>query len=482
MRWPVSNIILVHTMKTLHQTTKQVVKLAKQNFPPPYRMHELPIIFGMTILLLSILFTVLIARTPIACSGTSINPSMNIQVAVNNAANGTTFCFAPGTYHVSIAPKTGDVFDGGNQAAILDGQNLQPYAIVSGFDASGHNFGSTADAVTVRGFVIQNYNSPLQNGAIESFGTSGWTIQSNHITHNASAGITTSSGVKVLNNLLDWNGQEGYAADGSNILYNGNEIAHNNPNLAVDPGWEAGGGKAWQTTNATFSYNNVHDNGGNGLWSDGGNIYTLYDHNTVTDNYAAGIYHEISYDAVITNNTISGNGMPQSPNGGEKMGWLMDAGIQLRRSGAVNPPSMLPPAGWPGSGKLLIANNIVTNNYNGITFLEFPPNGGQDNPVLPDGAPTLNLSQNILVENNSITMSQGSTGGVVDGSGAGGSEGNDAVFQNLNNHFVNNTYHVSSISHPNDGYSHGWFAWMDGYPNWSQWQGYGNDTSGSFGL
>lgn len=418
------------------------------------------------------------------CTGKPITTASNIQSIVNSSANNTTFCFAPGTYHVSIAPKDGDIFDGGNQAAILDGQNTLQYGFVSGFDASGNNFASTADNVTVRGFVIQNYNSPLQNGAIESSGTSGWTIQNNHVTHNASSGIYTSDGVKVLNNLLDWNGQEGFAANGTNVLYQGNEIAHNNPNLAVDPDWEAGGGKLWQSTNATFSYNNVHDNGGNGLWSDGGNIYTTYDHNTVTNNSSAGIFHEISYDAVITNNTISGNGMPASPNGGQKLGWLQDAGIQLRSSGAVNPPSMPPPAGWPSVGILLIANNTVTNNYNGVTLLESSTDGnaGGDpaDTKLPDGTPAPRYLQNILVRDNTITMSQGTTGAVANGTGVAAAW--NTGFMTRNNHFEHNTYHVSNLTHPNDGYADNWFAWKDTWYNFTQWKSFGNDTTGSFGL
>jgi hypothetical protein len=77
-------------------------------------------------------------------------------------------------------------------------------------------------------------------------------------------------------------------------------------------------------------------------------------------------------------------------------------------------------------------------------------------------------------------MSQGATGAVEDG--GGGNEDPHAIFTTHNNHFVHNTYHVANLTHPNDGYTYDWFAWNDGWPSWSEWQGFGNDTTGSFGL
>ena len=62
---------------------------------------------------------------------------------------------------------------------------------------------------------------------------------------NAAAGVATGDNVQVLGNLIDHNGQEGFSAHGNGGLYQDNEIAYNNYNLAVDAGWEAGGGKAW---------------------------------------------------------------------------------------------------------------------------------------------------------------------------------------------------------------------------------------------
>lgn len=388
---------------------------------------------------------------PSTCVGQIITPATNVQSVVSSAPENTTFCFSPGTYaSISISPKSGQVFDGQNRGAILDGKNSMQYAFQS----------TVASNVTIKGFVIQNYNTPSQKGTIQSHRTTGWTIANNHVTRNASTGIATENGVKVLNNKIDYNKQQGYSAHGENILYEGNEIAYNNADLAIDATWEAGGGKAWETKNAVFRNNHVHHNGGNGLWDDTNNIYITYDGNNVHDNWGAGIYHEIGYDAKIINNTVTNNGTSTAQGGGQNLGWLWNAGIQLRGSGALTAAS-----------PILISGNKVINNYNGITLLESPASGCT-NKGLNEGAYGPCLVQNILVQNNEITMDQGATGAVQDGAG-------NAVFTSRNVKFVNNTYKVKS-THPNDGRTSGWFAWMNSWPNWTQWQGYGHDSVGSY--
>jgi parallel beta-helix repeat protein len=251
-----------------------------------------------------------------ACVGRALTSARNVQAAIDNAPPHTSFCFGPGIYHVSsLVPKQGDVLDGGRQAAILDGGNSARYAIYGDAAPQGPS------DVTIRGFVIENFRTPLQRGAIEDFNGPGWTIEANHIVHNAAAGVATGDNVTVLGNLIAHNGQEGFAAHGKGGLYEGNDIAYNNADLAVNATWEAGGGKAWRTNDLTFKDNYVHNNGGVALWADTDNINTIFEGNTVSDNWGPGIYVEISYDATITNNRVIGNGMPSSPSGGQRLGW-----------------------------------------------------------------------------------------------------------------------------------------------------------------
>lgn len=377
----------------------------------------------------------------------TLTTASNVQAAIDANPGRTWFHFSPGTY-TSISflePKSGNVLDGGNRAAIFDGQNQPGRAI---FSDSAHN-------VTLRGLVIKRYAPAEQAGAVHTHDTTGWRIIDCHITLNAEVGLATGSGVRVIGNLLDHNGRAGFSAHGSNILYEGNEIAFNNENLVADVTFEAGGGKLWNTTNATFRSNNVHDNGGHGLWDDTNNIYVTYDGNTVTNNHCSGIYHEIGYEATIINNTISGNGMPSSPGGGEQLGWMWDAGIQIRSCRPVN-------AATP----ILIQNNTVTGNYNGIALIDSPA-GGATNPG-ESAYGNLYLA-NITVDSNTISMTRGASGVVQDGRGS-------SVFtQNLV--WTNNDYTVDDPHAGGDVYN--WFAWNDAFSSFATWQGFGHDAAGS---
>ena len=394
-------------------------------------------------------------RPDAACTGIALAPSSNVQAAINRAPAGTTFCFGRGIYHVSsLVPKSHDVLDGHDLAAVLVGGNSAYYAIYGDSAARGPS------DVTIRGFVIRNFKTPLQDGAIQDYNGPGWIIQDNHITRNAAAGMATGDKVRVLGNLIDYNGQEGFSAHGNGGLYDGNKIAYNNYNLAINPGWEAGGGKAGFTRNLTFRSNYVHNNGGNGLWADTDNVNITFDGNTISNNWGPGIYEEISYGGKIIDNTITGNGMPSSPGRGNRQGWAWDAGIQLRLSGGLS-----------ASAPLVVSGNTVANNYNGISLIE-SPRSGCAGLSLPWYGPC-NV-QNVLVENNGITMTQGATGAYQDGAGNG-------IFTR-NNVFRNNNFCVSSSIHPNDGYTFGWFAWMNGWQDFTTWQITWRQTAGTFNV
>ena len=394
-----------------------------------------------------------ISAAPV-CTGTVLTPASNVQAAINNAPPGTTFCFGRGTYRVSsLIPKSRDVLDGGNRAAILDGGNSASYAIYG--DSTSHG----PSDVTIQGFVIQDFNTPLQRGAIQDYNGPGWIIQNNHITKNAAAGVGTGDHVRVLGNLIDHNSQEGFSAHGNGGLYQGNEIAYNNYNLAISVGWEAGGGKAAVTTNLTFKNNTISNNGCNGLWMDTDNYGTVVEDNTIVNNCGAGIYEEDSYNFTITGNDIESNGISSSPGGGAKPGWAFGAAIQLRRSGCIN------------GATCLIANNTVYDNYNGITLIESPRSGCTPSHGLPWYGPC--KVQNVLVENNWITMSQGATGGWQDGEGNG-------IFTSQNNVFRDNRYCVASAIPPKDGYTFGWFGWMNDWLDFSRWQITWLETAGTF--
>ena len=139
-----------------------------------------------------------------------------------------------------------------------------------------------------------------------------------------------------------------------------NEIAHNGV-AGYDPEWEAGGVKSWMTASAVIAGNHVHHNRGPGLWSDGGCDGTVYRRNVITDNWVAGIQHEISYDALIARNRVLRNGAAHK-------GWAWEAGIQIQSSG--------------GRGLIEVRRNVVAGNTHGIVVIDSsrPAQGGAAPP------------------------------------------------------------------------------------------------------
>jgi hypothetical protein len=190
-------------------------------------------------------------------------------------------------------------------------------------------FTGPAAGVQISNIIVEKYATPGHSGAVGGFPRGAKWI-TNHVESrwNHGTGINLGAGSQILNSFIHNNGQMGIeivGGTGPNVL--NNEISFNNY-AGFDQGWEAGGSKFWATTNLVVKSNNVHDNNGIGLWTDGGNVNTLYDSNTVANNLNEGIKHEISYSAVISNNIVKGNG--SSPGV-----WLSNAQISIQNSSNV---------------------------------------------------------------------------------------------------------------------------------------------------
>jgi parallel beta-helix repeat protein len=130
--------------------------------------------------------------------------------------------------------------------------------------------------------------------------------------------------MRIAANHIHGNGQIGIVGKGDNIQIEGNILAHNNY-AGFSTSWEAGGAKLVKTSNLVLRGNCVHDNTGTGLWTDIGNIHSLYEGNRVFANSSEGIHHEISYDAVIRGNTVFANGYGYDS-------WLFGAQILINTS------------------------------------------------------------------------------------------------------------------------------------------------------
>jgi hypothetical protein len=305
---------------------------------------------------------------------------------------------------------------------------------------------ATVDNVTVANLVLEQAANEAQVGAIENrqitpaAAGSGWQIHNNEVRYNHGIGINFADASNVTGNFVHHQGQLGLGAEGNDSVISNNEVSSNGV-AGYDVEWEAGGIKSWLTQRLKFRHNYVHDNVGPGIWSDGGCLHTTYEYNEILDNWSAGLVHEISYDAKIRYNEISGNGRSEK-------GWAWDAGILIQSSG--------------GNKAIEVSGNTVTGN--GITLVAATADGrdrAHEEPA-PHGPHTV---QNVWVHDNVVTMFEGETTGVFEDAG------DPAIFVTNRNRFDANTYYLHSLTEPH-------FAWAGRYLDWTRWRSAGNDVNG----
>ena len=266
-------------------------------------------------------------------------------------------------------------------------------------------FHGSATNVTVQNLVIEKYDPVIQDGAIK--GDQSWTIRDNEVRLNYAVGITAHDGSQIIGNYVHDNGQMGLGGYGNNILVQGNELAKNGFWSGIDPLWEAGGFKFADTDNLVVRGNYSHDNNGTGLWTDINNIHTLYEDNVVVHNTINGISHEISYDAIIRNNTLIGNGY------GDTRGWGWGSDINIQNSQNVE----------------VYGNRVdMTGGGNGIVMIQQDRGSGTHGTYKTTGN---QIHDNIIVDHDG----HGSIGGFADY--------NQSGMLNGGNTWSNNQYFMS---------------------------------------
>ena len=216
-------------------------------------------------------------------------------------------------------------------------------------------FHGSATNVTVQNLVIEKYDPQIQDGAIR--GGQGWTIRDNEVRLNYAVGISANGGSQIIGNYVHDNGQMGLGGSGNEILVQGNEIAKNGFWSGIDPLWEGGGFKFSNTDDLVVRGNYAHDNKGTGLWTDINNIHTLYEDNVVVHNTINGISHEISYDAIIRNNTLFGNGY------GDTRGWGWGSDINIQNSQNVEVYGNRVEMTGGGNGIVMIQQNRGSGTF-----------------------------------------------------------------------------------------------------------------------
>ena len=326
---------------------------------------------------------------------------------------GSVSAVGPGRWHFDYERDT--VYLGEDPAGRVVELGVAPYA-----------FRGDADSVTIEGLVIEKYAVPAQEGAIDSrrdrndlVGGSGWQITDNVVRWNHGVGIAATTGAFVSGNSVYENGQLGVAAKGAGVTFEENEIYGNNT-AGFASGWEAGGSKFAYTTGLVVRNNYIHDNDGPGLWTDIDNIDTRYEGNRVIDNDRMGIFHEISYDAII-----AGNGFGFDA-------WLWGAGIAVSTSVNVE-----------------ISGNVVEGNADGIVGIE------QDRSDAPASYGPLSLT-GLSVHDNVIANNGG-------WSGVGQDVGDNGVFTSAGNRFYDNTFDQEGTH----------FFWLNEEVTYEQWLAFG---------
>jgi parallel beta-helix repeat protein len=201
-------------------------------------------------------------------------------------------------------------------------------------------------------------------------------------------------------------------------------------------GWEAGAVKFVGTNGLVVRGNTSHHNLGLGFWTDIDNIYTTYENNNIYNNRDGGISHEISYNAVIRNNVLKDNGVPNC-------GWIWGGQIQVQNSPNVE----------------VYGNTVTTSTAgcpNGINVINQNRGSGKYGP---------HQISNVSIHNNTVTMKNDA------GFNGGGADYNASTVWN-GTKFDYNTYHM-----PNTNANR--FEWGGSWRNWNSFRSWGQDIHGS---
>jgi hypothetical protein len=331
------------------------------------------------------------------------------------------------------------IYVGDNPAGHVIETSVTPYL----FNQSG------ADQVTIQDLIVEKYASPTASGALNlgysPYGAENWIVTGSEVRWNHGAGIGMDSNTIARNNYVHHNCGFGFVGAGIGVVVENNQIAYNNimagstKTCGYESFWGAGGSKWVWTTNLIVRGNFSHHNDGPGLWTDINNIYTLYENNTIEDNVRGGIFHEISYDATIRNNTIRRNGT-----GKDFPWWTTGAGIEIVSSRNVE-----------------VYGNTLVDNWQGITGLNDHRGSGNHGAYV---ITNMNVHDNIVT--SLINEGGGGRTGVVD------TVGTDVFQPAANNRFQRNSYTL--------GTNATYFTWMGQNLTESEWRAYGLDTTGSF--
>ncbi|HJP81481.1 MAG TPA: right-handed parallel beta-helix repeat-containing protein [Candidatus Saccharimonadales bacterium] len=308
---------------------------------------------------------------PAAASTGWVTVPAGDNVGFNFSQTDTVYWFAPGEHtlgtgeYSQITPGSGSTYIGA-PGAILDGKNNNKYAFSGG-----------AENVRIAYLEIRNFGHGLDNnneGVINHDSGTNWKMEYLYAHNNDGAAVFIGSENTVQYSCLKDNGQYGFSmykpqVEGDfaikNIVLDNNEIVGNNQDdweSRIDGCGCTGGGKFWDVLGARVTNNYVHDNLSTGLWADTNDTDFLFDSNWVEHNSGEGIWYEISYNATISRNVLKRNAWAT---GTKNLGSPAPA-IYISESGG---DSRLP-SSVSGSTNLQIKNNLLEDNFSGVSIFE----------------------------------------------------------------------------------------------------------------
>lgn len=299
-------------------------------------------------------------------------------------------------------------------------------------------FESSAADVSISHLTVEKYASAAQRGAIHAREGAGWTVENCEVRLNSGAGVSVGTGSRVRNCNIHHNGQIGIEGNGKDIRIEDNRIWSNNIH-GFDATWEAGGVKIAKSIGVVFRGNHVHDNNGPGLWCDIDCHNVVYEENLVENNRDVGIFHEISFKAVIRKNVLRHNGSAAR-------GWFWGADIVLAASQDV---------------QVFDNTLIVAPGLCGIMLID---QGRRSD----DG-------RNYKTRDNTVRGNDIKFEGAACSGGASDTKPGDASFAIIadgNNQFDGNTYRVPRASEPAR------FVWDRVVTDWDGFRRQGLERSG----
>jgi parallel beta-helix repeat protein len=274
--------------------------------------------------------------------------------------------------------------------AVIDGRGTLEYAVQV-----------KASDVSITGLTVRDVASPQQDGAVHAWDVDRFTFTDGLVTGAAGGCISVarSHGSVLEDSTFIACGQEGvHGSQADGLVIRGNRMIGNNPKLAVDPGWEAGGAKVSRSTGVVFEQNEVSDNGGPGIWCDIDCRDLTVRDNRVSGNDRAGIQVEISDGATVTGNTVWENGWGHAA-------WGWGAGILVSSSRSVD-----------------VTHNLLAWNADGIVVVT------QDRDDSPGPTTDVHTSDNVVASEGGyeafgVAWLQDWAGGITDAASGNGGAG-----------------------------------------------------------